>query len=362
MSANPTWSPDGLQIAFAGAMQSTITSNIWLANADGSSAHPLTQITALLADSLHPAWSPDGTKLAFDSFRALDGSDAANSNGTSNNIWIVHADGSGATPLTQLTAQFAGSSHPVWSPDGTRIAFISNRALDGSNAANGGAENVWAMKADGSGATPLTQLTVSSFSHTLVWSPDGTHIAFSSDRALNGSNASNGSAENIWVVNADGSSITPLTKYAASTQNLVNRMGQWSPDGTKILFSSQGMLDGSDAPNPAVNIWVMNANGSNATPLTKLTAEFADSFDPAWATDGTRIAFTSGRALDGSNASNGAKPPINGISGGAPTNIWVMNTDGSNQTPLTKSTSFIPTPSVMEPPSPVEISGPRWHP
>ncbi len=96
---------------------------------------PLTQITAIAADSVAPVFSPDGTKILFASGRALDGSDAANTAGRSN-IWLMNTDGSSATPLTSLTAAL-GSSDPVWSPDGTKVAYDSDRAFDGSNGSSG---------------------------------------------------------------------------------------------------------------------------------------------------------------------------------------------------------------------------------
>jgi Tol biopolymer transport system component len=106
-----------------------------------------------------PKSSPDGSKTVFVSARALDGSDALNTNKTEN-IWVVNADGSGAAPLTKLTAAGASSSSPIWSPGGTQIFFVSQRALDGTDAANANTtRNIWVMNADGSGAAPLTKIT-----------------------------------------------------------------------------------------------------------------------------------------------------------------------------------------------------------
>jgi hypothetical protein len=99
--------------------------------------------------------------ITFRSGRALDGSDAANTNNTTN-IWVMNPDGSSPTPLTKLTAAGAGSSGPVWSPDGSKISFPSDRALDGSDTANTNqTTNIWVINADGSSAAPLTKLTAS---------------------------------------------------------------------------------------------------------------------------------------------------------------------------------------------------------
>jgi Tol biopolymer transport system component len=297
---------------------------------DGSGAKALTQLTASGADSglnSPPAWSPDGSKIAFESSRALDGSNNSNI-GSIGNIWVINADGSNARPLTQLTA--TGSFRAVWSPDGSKIAFTSGRALDGSDNANtSGASvvtNIWLMNADGSGVKPLTQLTARlSESDQPVWSPDGSKIAFTSSRALDGSNNSN-SAANIWVVNADGSGARALTQLTA--REVTSLQPVWSPDGTKIAFASDRALDGSDANNFSLNIWVMNADGSGAKPLTQLTATTL-SDQPVWSPDSSKIAFASSRALDGSNNFNPNQT----------TNIWIVNADGSGTKALTQITA-----------------------
>jgi Tol biopolymer transport system component len=220
-----------------------------------------------------PAWSPDGTKIAFISSRALNGTDAAIAN---RNIWIINPDGTGPQPLTRLTQ--APSIDFAWSPDGKKIAFVSPRALDGSDAI-GTAANIWLMNANGSGATPLTRLTTlqNMTMATPVWSPDGGRIAFVSSRALDGSDTG-GSVLNIWIMNADGSNTRALTKFVAAT----NVQPSWSSDGSKILFSSTRALDGSDAPNTNAtsNIWLMNSDGTGAKPLTKNTASDADNTGP----------------------------------------------------------------------------------
>src|SRR5260370_2012070 len=98
--------------------------------------------------------------ITFGSGRALDGSDAINAPNQTFNVWVVNADGSGTTPLTKLTANNADSFGPVRSTDGTKIAFNSSRALDGSDAPNSNVTfNIWVMNADGSRAIPVTKLT-----------------------------------------------------------------------------------------------------------------------------------------------------------------------------------------------------------
>jgi Tol biopolymer transport system component len=337
-SSEPVWSPDGKKMAFTssraldGSDSAIAAFNLWVMNADGTGAAPLTKYTTagvLVAD---PIWAPNGSKIAFSSSSALDGSDALNTNGTVN-LWSMNADGSGAAPLTRLTIVLANpsvwpNSAAVWSPDSTRLAFFSAGALDGSNAVNPSETfNLWLAKADGSGTTPLTSLTGvnvfqayptwspdgkkiafiggnnlsvinadgsgatqlthltnSQFLFYPVWSPDGTRLAFGSDQALNGADALNvNGAENVWTINADGTGAMPVSRLTTTGINFVLPM-VWSPDGKTIAFQSQRAVDGTDAANPSggMNVWIYKADGSSAMPLTRLTANSAESFSPAW--------------------------------------------------------------------------------
>ena len=104
-----------------------------------------------------PAWSPDGSRLAFYSER--DGNAE---------IYVMNADGSG---VTRLTGTSADEGYPAWSPDGRTISFDSDR--DGNF-------DVFAMNADGSNVRPLTRDKARDVSAT--WSPDGKTIVFMSDR------------------------------------------------------------------------------------------------------------------------------------------------------------------------------------
>jgi Tol biopolymer transport system component len=363
-----------------------VTSNVWLVGSDGTNLKPLTRITAAGADTTAAIFSPDGRKLAFVSSRALDGSDAANSNGTPN-IWTMNPDGSGLTALSLLkNVGPKAASNPRWSPDGTRLAFESARPLDGSDAPElGNPLNIWVMKADGTSPTPLTRhtlpgsdtfapfwspdgskLTFASSQNAFVmnadgstvvqltkitvsgvvassplWSPDGTRLSFMSNQALDGSDTANlNFTNNIWVMKNDGTGATPVTRLTAFGANAMG--GVWSPDNSKLLFISERALNGTDLANAANNVWVVNADGSGASPLTKLTAVGAGTGEfPTWSRDGSKIAFASSRALDGSDAENTSRTM----------NVWVMHSDGSTPTPLTSLTKV-----------PADNPVPAWQP
>jgi uncharacterized repeat protein (TIGR01451 family) len=197
-------------------------------------------------DDFAPQWSPDGTKIVFDA--TIAGND---------DIYVMNADGSG---LKRLTFTAAVDENASWSPDGTHIVFDSNR--------DQGFYEIYRMNADGSGVTRLTDVGSDLMP---VYSPDGSKIAFTTDR--------DGNWE-IYSMNADGSGQTDLTNNPADDFYPPS----WSPDGTKIAFSTN--RDGN------WEIYTMNADGSSPTNLTHNAAK---DIEPAWSPDGSQLAFASDR-------------------------------------------------------------------
>jgi len=334
-SIRPAWSPDGSKIVFASslkldgtdALNANATANIWKISPNGTGLAALTNGTALGADSQAPRWSPDGASVVFHSSRKLDGTDAANSNLT-RNIWRVNADGTNLRRLTSATAANADSLFPVWSPDGTKIVFDSRRKLDGTDAGSL-ITNVWRVNADGTNLVAITRTTVIG-NFDPQWSPDGTKVLFTSSRALDGTDtAPMPLVSNLWQMNADGTGLRPLTNSTALGAD--NFSGHWSPGGSKIVFASTRKLDGTDAANAngTTNVWRVNIDGTGLTPLTRVTATQADSGAPEWSHDGTKVVFVSSRNLDGTDSRD---PNVT-------FNIWLMNADGTGLTPVTTATS-----------------------
>jgi hypothetical protein len=200
--ANPAWSPDGTKIAF----QSSRDGNweIYTMNADGSGVSRLTNNSA---GDISPTWSPDGTKIAFGSNRDGGGIDPVGQ--PIAEIYRMNADGTGQTRLSFYTNcgvyPCPASSAPSWSPDGTRIAFQQSSnycSYDESCDPNFRAD-IFVMNADGSGATNLTNNPSRNNSHP-DWSPDAAKIAFDAVPPLGG-------FPDIAVMNPDGTGVTFLT-------------------------------------------------------------------------------------------------------------------------------------------------------
>ncbi|MBV9959356.1 MAG: PD40 domain-containing protein [Acidobacteria bacterium] len=236
------------------------TSHVFTMNEDGSG---VTQLTTPGSDQF-PVFSPDGTKIAF--FTTRDGNLS---------LYVMDASGLNQRKLGTVTQTF---SPPRWSPDGTQILFDGVVAHDAE---------IYVVNADGSGVQrPLSLNTAQDFYP--VWSPDGSKIVFLSQRA--------GPVYEIFVMDSDGNNQTQLT----NTPLAGNVFPAWSPDGSKIAFLSS--RDGN------YEIYVMNPDGSNQTRLTDNTET---DWNIKWSPDGSKIAHERG------------------------TSVYVMNADGSGQTKLT---------------------------
>ena len=229
---------------------------IYVMDVDGTGLVRLTKHPAI--DS-YPAWSPDGTKIAFTSNRR---------NGSTYEIYIMDADGKAPLRLTKNNQPVpAYDESPSWSPDGRRIAFASNRE---------GNSEIYVMDTNGKNIVQLTR-TIDRKA-TLSWSPDGSKIAYVfRDRDINGDS-------DIYVMNANGANPVNLTRNPRAR----NRDPSWSPDGRRIAFESRRVGNH--------DIYVMDADGSN---VVRLTHHFAWDAYPAWSPDGRKIAFTSSRTLVG---------------------------------------------------------------
>ncbi|MBI2336137.1 MAG: PD40 domain-containing protein [Deltaproteobacteria bacterium] len=119
--------------------------------------------------------------VIYESNRALDGSETK---GPVRNIWSYSNKTKQHTPLTKLTSAHSQSPEP--SPDGKKILFVSDRNLDGTDSTLKFSTNIWIMNQDGSGVKPLTKLKTNKHIYSLSWSPNGKKIAYLSNHSLVG--------------------------------------------------------------------------------------------------------------------------------------------------------------------------------
>ena len=192
-------------------------------------------------------------------------------------ICTIRPDRTGFHQLTE-----GGNDHcPACSPDGTEIAYTYSREWWGMGG-HSGESALHIMNADGSNDRLIAENPNDEDDYWYPsWSPNGDRIVFSARR---------GGAEEIYVINVDGSGEARLTEGSDP---------DWSPDGQRIVFVRDG------------RICIMNADASNQRVLTP--TECSEDYDPVWSPDGSRLAFV--RYDD----------------------VWIMNADGTDQTRLTNT-------------------------
>ncbi len=204
----PVWSPAGKRLVFSRGGGGTFSSDLWLAHADGRGRR---QLTSMPGGEATGSWSPSGRKIVFTSYTKK----------AFGEIYVVGADGTG---LRRLTDDAFTDSSPIWSPTVHRIAFVSAR---------GGSQDIWTMNPSGGELVQLTEEVTRCPScpdalggiNGLSWSPDGTRIAFASNKG-NGLSL-------LYVMNANGTELTEVegVKFEATYP-------AWSPDGTQIVYST----------------------------------------------------------------------------------------------------------------------------
>jgi TolB protein len=248
-------SPSGGSTAAAPELAFARDGNVWTIGADGSRAR------LLIRGAYAPAWSPDGSRIAFVSGRSGD-----------EEVYVARADGSGVTRLTKLPGP---DLSPAWSSDGRRLAWSRNA-------------EIWTMSASGAGKRRLVGRSKPWHEHhSPTW--HGARIVYSSTRV---------SAFDTELFQVPAKRLT-FTKGSDGTLG-DDSMPDFSPDGRTIAFTSNRDRQGE--------IYVMRAGGG----LQRLTRRPGDDWAPDFSPDGRRIAFTQ-----------------------LPGTIWVMNADGSGQRRLT---------------------------
>jgi len=210
-------------------------------------------VRPLIADGVwntDPAWSPDGTRIAYVSTK--DGE---------TDIYVMDV---ASAAVTRLTHDPSWNGNPTWSPDGEWIMFDSSR--DGTNRSpHNNFRNLFVVRADG---TELRRVTSAlGYNGAPSWAPSGKLVAFTSDRD---------GLYHLYTMNADGSDPRGLAP--------VGHIARWSPDGARVLFPATERP--TDDPDAVTHVYTMSIDGRELRQVTD-----GDDQMPDWTHDGGWIAF-----------------------------------------------------------------------
>lgn len=241
----PSFSPDGKKIAFCHDM--TGAPEIYTINADGTG---LTQVTFDNLFDCAPRWSPDGMLIAF-----------AHAVPLTLQTVIATIPANGGT-ITNLTNEFWSAFWPTYTPDGSKITFVTTQG--------GFIGVVRIMDADGHHQRQLTRPRLEGFPADI--SPDGLHILVIDHESTPTTPYA------IFRMNLDGTDLDPISNPGKGHYDIP---GTYSPDGTQIVFASDRLSN-----NVSLDLFVMNADGSNihriASGLTVGGCPDTNCVTPSW--------------------------------------------------------------------------------
>jgi Tol biopolymer transport system component len=207
-----SWAPDGRRFAFTlfrghGSSTPSRPTDIYVADANGSRLRRLTRSGAAFA----PVWAPNGSAIVYAQRKPDDVLTFRSS------LWIMRSDGSGKRRL--LPARTGQADVPgSWSADGRLVAFTRSRATLNDQS------SILTVRRDGSGLRTLVANAASP-----AYSPDGQRLAYVSDRAYGDQAFFD---EELYVSDADGSRPRRITR----TPGLSEGVPAWSPDGQRLAF------------------------------------------------------------------------------------------------------------------------------
>ena len=246
---------------------------IYVMNSDGTER---TKLSDGYWDSW-PVWSPDGTKIAFKRKATKD---------SVTDLYVMNADGRDEKLLAH-DVEF--QDPPSWSPDGSKIAFASQREHDKSCSTC--LSSIHVIDADGSHEVQLTGVR---FFKYPTWSPDGKRIAF-----VDGS---------LYIMDANGNNQIELLKMH---QPYLVSSASWSPDGREILFF------GFEAFNDDSGIAKARATIRAISPVAGGKARLVNyGEDPVWSPDGAMVVFVRGTELYVMDASGANLKSLGDAQGG----------------------------------------------
>jgi len=258
LDSSPLWAGDGSALFFERI--GGVNRNIWRMNPDGSEPSRITDVVALSGQ--RDAFINDHHPTAGVLFSVRSSIDALRT------IWKMMPDGSEPAPIN--TPSWA-LIPPRWSSDGTRVAW--SKLIFQVVPAE---DELWVIDADGTNARMLSKTLAQSQGAEWDWDPIGPRLALATDVA--------GSFD-IWLVPADGSTMTQITTGANAAEPV------WSPDGSKIAYR--------DSNTNA--LFVISSDGTNQVDLA------VTGTDMQWSSDGNRLAHCGdgGLAVIGADGQDG---------------------------------------------------------
>jgi Tol biopolymer transport system component len=253
-------------------------------------------------------------------------------------IFIMRPDGTSVQPLTDRAGCTHSDAFPNFSPDGKKIVFDSNRLTTNAGVLN--ISDLFLMNSDGTEQTLLTRGT------SATWSPEGKYIAFNASAAYHASGGlitlfpirNDPGAPTIdsdlFVANVDDLIAgTAVPQNITNTPEVIEEDADWSPDGTKIVFTSDPVSDNVNAPDYLnKEIYVMNEEDGKVK-VTQLTFNKYEERAPSWSPDGKRIMFLA-RVGTRLPPEPPRRPP------GYNFEICVIDADGTNFVQLTDNAVF----------------------